>query len=77
VLAFVVDDIREAMAEVKAAGLDLVGDPVWAAEAFGDPTLGEFAWLFVRTPRRSRLRDRAGPRLAPGRRLLGARAGEC
>ena len=50
VIAFVVDDRREAMAEVQAAGLDLVGDPVWAAEAFGDPTLGEFAWFFVRAP---------------------------
>jgi hypothetical protein len=42
-VAFVVDDFREAMAEVQAAGLELVGEPVWAAEAFGDPTLGEFA----------------------------------
>jgi catechol 2,3-dioxygenase-like lactoylglutathione lyase family enzyme len=50
VIAFVVDDIREAMAEVQAAGLELVGEPVWAAEAFGDATLGEFAWFFVRAP---------------------------
>jgi catechol 2,3-dioxygenase-like lactoylglutathione lyase family enzyme len=27
VIAFVVDDIREAMADVQAAGLELVGDP--------------------------------------------------
>ena len=33
VIAFVVDDIREAMAEVLAAGLEIVGEPVWAAEA--------------------------------------------
>jgi catechol 2,3-dioxygenase-like lactoylglutathione lyase family enzyme len=50
VIAFVVDDIREAMAEVQAAGLEIVDEPVWAAEAFGDPTLGEFAWFFVRAP---------------------------
>ena len=50
VIAFVVDDIEEAMAEVQAAGLEIVGEPVWAAEAFGDPTLGEFAWFFVRAP---------------------------
>ena len=50
VIAFVVDDVREALAEVQAAGLELVGEPVWAAEAFGDPTLGEFAWFFVRAP---------------------------
>lgn len=50
VLAFVVDDIREAMAEVQAAGLDLIGEPVWAAEAFDDSTLAGFAWFFVRAP---------------------------
>lgn len=50
VIAFVVDDIREAMAEVQTAGLEIVGEPVWAAEAFDDPTLGEFAWFFVRAP---------------------------
>lgn len=50
VIAFVVEDLREAMAEVQAAGLELVGEPVWAAEAFGDPSLGEFAWFFVRAP---------------------------
>jgi catechol 2,3-dioxygenase-like lactoylglutathione lyase family enzyme len=50
VIAFVVDDIRDAMAEVLAAGLELVGEPVWAAEAFGDPTFGEFAWFFFRAP---------------------------
>jgi catechol 2,3-dioxygenase-like lactoylglutathione lyase family enzyme len=50
VIAFVVDDLRGAMEEVRAAGLEIVGDPVWAAEAFADPTLGEFAWFFVRAP---------------------------
>ena len=50
VIAFVVDDIREAMTEMRAAGLEIVGEPVWAAEAFGDPELGDFAWFFVRAP---------------------------
>ena len=49
-IAFVVDDIRGAMAEVKAAGLELVGELVWAAEAFDDPALEGFAWFFVRAP---------------------------
>ena len=49
-IAFVVDDIREAMAEVQTAGVELVGEPVWASEAFGDPTLEGFAWFFVRAP---------------------------
>jgi hypothetical protein len=35
---------------VHAAGLELVGEPVWAAEAFGDPTLDELAWFFLRAP---------------------------
>src|SRR6266545_4349992 len=50
VIAFVVDDIREAMAEVQAAGLELVNEPAWAAEAFDDPSFGEFAWFRVRAP---------------------------
>jgi catechol 2,3-dioxygenase-like lactoylglutathione lyase family enzyme len=67
VIAFVVDDIRQAMEEVQAAGLELVGEPVWAAEAFGDPTFGEIRVVLRAGARRSRLRDRAGPRLTPGR----------
>ncbi len=50
VVAFVVDDVRAALAEVQAAGLELVNEPVWAAEAFGDPGLGELAWFWVRAP---------------------------
>ena len=50
VVAFVVDDIREAIARVQVAGLEMVGEPVWAAEAFGDPGLGEVAWFWVRAP---------------------------
>jgi catechol 2,3-dioxygenase-like lactoylglutathione lyase family enzyme len=50
VMGFVVDDIREAMTEVQAAGVEIVGEPIWAAVAFDDPTLGEFAWFFVRAP---------------------------
>lgn len=50
VIAFVVDDIRTAMAEVQAAGLELVNEPVWAAEAFGNPGFGDFAWFWVRAP---------------------------
>ena len=50
VIAFVVDDIREAMAEVQAAGLERVNEPVWAADAFDDPGFGDFAWFWVRAP---------------------------
>jgi len=50
VIAFVVDDLREALAEVQAAGLEIVNEPVRAAEAFDDPAFGEFAWFWVRAP---------------------------
>jgi catechol 2,3-dioxygenase-like lactoylglutathione lyase family enzyme len=50
VVAFVVDDIREAIGRVEAAGLEMVGEPVWAAEAFGDADLGDVAWFWVRAP---------------------------
>jgi hypothetical protein len=47
VIEFVVDDIREAMAEMQAAGLELVNRPVWAADAFDNPDFGEFAWFWL------------------------------
>ena len=50
VVAFVVDDICQAMEEMRAAGLELVNTPVWAAEAFENPDYGEFAWFWVRAP---------------------------
>jgi hypothetical protein len=49
-IAFVVDNLEEALAEVRAAGLELVNDVIWAAEAFGDPRHEGFGWFFVRAP---------------------------
>jgi catechol-2,3-dioxygenase len=49
-IAFVVDDLEQALAEVKAVGLELVGDVVWAAEAFANPAQEGFGWFFVRAP---------------------------
>jgi hypothetical protein len=49
-VGFVVDDIRGALAKVEKAGLELIGDPVWAAEAFDNPSYGDLAWFFVRAP---------------------------
>ncbi len=48
-VAFVVDDLEEAAAEVRAAGLEL-GDVIWAAEAFDEPSYEGFGWFFVRAP---------------------------
>jgi catechol 2,3-dioxygenase-like lactoylglutathione lyase family enzyme len=50
VVAFIVDDLEEALAEMKEAGLELVGDVVWAAEAFEAPALEGIGWFWVRAP---------------------------
>ncbi len=42
VVAFIVDDLAGAHEEVAAAGVDLLGDLVWAGEGFG--------WFFLRAP---------------------------
>ena len=38
------------MTEFQAAGLELVNEPVRAAEAFDEHAYGEFAWFRVRAP---------------------------
>lgn len=62
VIAFVVDDIREAMAEVLAAGFELVNEPVWAAGRSRILNLATWRVLGARAGR-SHLRDRANSRL--------------
>lgn len=49
-VAFAVDDLLAARAELVAAGTEIVADVVWAAEAFGDPQLDGYGWLFFRAP---------------------------
>ena len=41
-VAFIVDDVAAAHAEVAAAGVELLGDVFWAGEGFG--------WFFLRAP---------------------------
>ena len=50
VIGFVVDDLEQALAEVQAAGLELVNDVIWAAKAFDEPGYEGFGWFFVRAP---------------------------
>jgi len=50
VVAFVVDDLQTALTEVKEAGLEVVGDVVWAAEAFGQSDMDGVGWFFLRAP---------------------------
>jgi catechol 2,3-dioxygenase-like lactoylglutathione lyase family enzyme len=49
-VAFAVDDLVAARSELVAAGIEIVADVVWAAEAFNDPRLDGFGWLFFRAP---------------------------
>jgi hypothetical protein len=49
-VAFAVDDLLAARAELAAADIEIVADVVWAAEAFDDPRLEGFGWLFFRAP---------------------------
>jgi catechol 2,3-dioxygenase-like lactoylglutathione lyase family enzyme len=49
-VAFLVDDLTAARAELIAGGTEIVADVVWAAEAFADPSYEGFGWLFFRAP---------------------------
>jgi hypothetical protein len=49
-VAFAVDDLLAARAELVAADIEIVADIVWAAEAFDDPRLDGWGWLFFRAP---------------------------
>jgi catechol 2,3-dioxygenase-like lactoylglutathione lyase family enzyme len=49
-VAFAVDDLLAARAELEGAGIEIVADIVWAAEAFDDPRLDGWGWLFFRAP---------------------------
>ena len=41
-IAFIVDDVVSAYAEVEAAEIEVLGEIFWAAEGFG--------WFFLRAP---------------------------
>lgn len=49
-VAFAVGDLLAARAELVAANTEIVADIVWAAEAFDDPRLDGWGWLFFRAP---------------------------
>lgn len=54
VVAFAVDDIVDARAELAAAaGVELIGDVVWASEIFADAKMEGFGWFFFRGPDRN------------------------
>ena len=49
-VAFAVDDIVGAREELAAAGVELIGDLVWAADLFANPDMEGFGWFFFRGP---------------------------
>ena len=49
-VAIVVEDIEEARRDCVAAEVEILGETVWAEEAFANPDYSGFAWFFVRAP---------------------------
>jgi hypothetical protein len=42
IIAFIVDDVVGARAEIVEVGIELLGEVIWAADGFG--------WFFLRAP---------------------------
>ena len=49
-IAFIVDDVAGAREEMEAAGVEELGELVWASEVFNDPSFENFGWFFFRAP---------------------------
>lgn len=49
-VAFAVEDLVSARAELVSAGVELIGDTVWADELTGDPQDAGWGWFFFRAP---------------------------
>ena len=49
-IAFFVEDLEEARRDCEAAGVEILGETVWAAEAFDKPEYAGVGWFFVRGP---------------------------
>lgn len=49
-VAFAVDDIASARQELADAGVELIGDLVWAPDLTGDPDDAGWGWFFFRAP---------------------------
>ncbi len=60
-VAFFVDDIEEARRECEAAGIETLGETVWAEQAFGNPDYAGAGWFFVRGPDRNVYVFQQGP----------------
>ena len=49
-VAFAVDDVATARGELAAAGIELIGDLVWATDLTGDAANRGWGWCFFRGP---------------------------
>lgn len=49
-VAMVVEDVEEARRVCEAAGVEILGETVWAEQAFGKPEYAGTGWFFVRAP---------------------------
>ncbi len=49
-VAFAVDDVVSAREELAMAGLELIGELVWATDVTGDPADQGWGWCFFRAP---------------------------
>jgi catechol 2,3-dioxygenase-like lactoylglutathione lyase family enzyme len=49
-VAIFVEDLEEARRDCEAAGVEILGETIWAEEAFGNPSYAGVGWFFVRAP---------------------------
>ena len=49
-VAFAVDDVVSAREELATAGIELIGELVWATDVTGDPADHGWGWCFFRAP---------------------------
>ncbi len=49
-VAFFVDDLEEARRDIEAAGHEIIGETIWAEQAFSNPSFAGVGWFFARGP---------------------------
>ena len=49
-VAIFVEDVEEARHDCLAAGVEILGETIWADKAFDNPDYSGVAWFFVRAP---------------------------
>ena len=49
-VAIFVEDLEEARRDCEARGVEILGETIWAEQAFGNPDYAGTGWFFVRAP---------------------------